>query len=204
MKSNWEDEYELVLTDDITSDDFNTWKTWNFADFGCEKGNEYIFKMVVSGDSFDSKVVMEDKNQWYNDPWDIYITPEITLEAYDSYFEGGRDDDNNVLGLYIPEKANVYEGTLEIINGETVIYSKDLTTADMDFDDNSRDYRYWLRYKDIKNILVNYDNAALTFSFNYNKIPIWCFPFFINFFIYFICYIYSSIFICIIFVIFFF
>ena len=172
MKSNWEDEYKLVLTDDITSDDFNTWKTWNFADFGCEKGNEYIFKMVVSGDSFDSKVVMEDKNQWYNDPWDIYITPEITLEAYDSYFEGGRDDDNNVLGLYIPEKANVYEGTLEIINGETVIYSKDLTTADMDFDDNSRDYRYWLRYKDIKNILVNYDNAALTFSFNYNNTQI--------------------------------
>lgn len=169
MKNNWEDEYpaQAALTYEITSDDFNTWKTWNFAELGCEKENEYIFRIVVSRDGFDDIVVMNDKNQWYNDPWDIHITPQITLEAYEGYFDNGRDDDG-ILGIYIPEKDNVYQGTIEIINGETVIYSKEVTTAEMDFDDNTRDYRYWLKYKDVKNILVNYDNAALTFSFNYN------------------------------------
>ena len=172
MKEDWDSQYEQVLTDDITSDDFNNWKIWNLADLGCEKENEYIFKIVITGDDFNDIVLLEDKSIWYNDPWDVYITPEITLDVFDTQFEGERDDDNDILGLFIPEKTNIYEGTLEIRNGDTVIYSKELTTADMEFDDNSRDYRYWLKYRYVKDILVNYDNAALTFSFNYNNTQI--------------------------------
>ena len=170
LKNDWGAEYpdQPVITYEITANDYNKWKSWNFEELGCEKENEYIFRMVVNNGT-QEVFSYDDESFWYGDSWDVEITPAIALEIWGGHYDNGNNDDD-VFAIYIPEKSNVYNGTIEIKNGGTVVFSKVISTGIMDFDDNSRDYRYWVKYNDVKSKLINLkNNAVLTVNFRYNN-----------------------------------
>lgn len=138
VKDEDEEEYPDEPTIHQTIDDNDGhWLSWDYSELASEGYKDYSYYLIVADESgaiynrFDEPI--EDTFRYVD--WEPFETDEITMLICDGEI---RDDDYRVLEIYIPEKSYVYNANIDITIGDNVLFSKELSTKDMDFDSDPR------------------------------------------------------------------
>ena len=165
---NWYDYDHLRAHETYFASNMSNTLVWNYSgdleSLGLDFENGYDIAVNVTNMTGD-QIFFYQNAVWCAEKWEPYLPSDVELNINDNSFNDGNEDEG-ILEVVIPEKNMVYEGTVEIKEGGTSIFTKSISTKDMDFDINGRFYRYSILFRDIKDLI--YD-GIFCFAFNYTS-----------------------------------
>jgi hypothetical protein len=166
VKPDYEEEFDWdhpVINDTVASNVYwDRWTVWTFNDLGCEFDNGYTVRMNVVDEGVEC--FYYENNFWYGGHWEGDVPNQTTMTVNNELW----NDDDNVLDIYIPERAFVYGGNLTIKSGTTTLYkTTEINHWQMNFDNKNRFYQFSLPLSELTIDKNMKNNDLVTFTFTY-------------------------------------